>query len=55
MVNVAVQVLHLAADPFPLIERAICVIRASGVTHEVDAMETLTPRPSLWSFKEAAG
>jgi uncharacterized protein YqgV (UPF0045/DUF77 family) len=44
-VNVAVQVLPLAADPFPLIERAIAVIQASGVRHEVDAMETVMEGP----------
>ncbi|HMK08637.1 MAG TPA: thiamine-binding protein [Anaerolineales bacterium] len=44
-VNVAVQVLPLAADPYPLIERAIAVIQASGVTHEVDAMETVMEGP----------
>ena len=40
-VNVAVQVLPLTSDPFPLIHKAIAVIRASGVTYEVDAMETV--------------
>jgi uncharacterized protein (TIGR00106 family) len=44
-VNVAVQVLPLADAPFPLIERAIAVIRESGVTHEVDAMETVMEGP----------
>ena len=40
-VTVAVQVLPLTSDPFPLIHKAIAVIRASGVTYEVDAMETV--------------
>ena len=40
-VNVAVQVLPLTSDPFPLIHKAIAVIQASGVTYEVDAMETV--------------
>ncbi len=44
-VNVAVQVLPLADDPYPIIERAIAVIRASGVRHEVDAMETVMEGP----------
>jgi len=44
-VNVAVQVLPLTADPYPLVERAIAVIQASGVVHEVDAMETVMEGP----------
>ncbi len=44
-VNVAVQVLPLAEDPYPMIESAIGVIRASGVKHEVDAMETVMEGP----------
>jgi uncharacterized protein YqgV (UPF0045/DUF77 family) len=44
-VNVAVQVLPLTGDPFALIEKAIDVIRASGVTYEVDAMETVMEGP----------
>jgi hypothetical protein len=54
-VNVAVQVLPLADDPFPLTHQAILSIRRGGVTHEVDAMETVTPRPSLRPSREAAG
>ena len=61
-VNVAVQVLPLADDPYPIMERAIAVtprpsiefswegrgvIQARGVRHEVDAMETVTPPPSV--------
>ncbi len=44
-VNVAVQVLPLTDDPYPIIERAIAVIGASGVKHEVDAMETVMEGP----------
>lgn len=44
-VNVAVQVLPLTDDPFPLIDRAIAAIRDSGVRHEVDAMETVMEGP----------
>ena len=44
-VNVAVQVLPLADDPFPLIDRAIAVIQESGVSYEVDAMETVMEGP----------
>ena len=54
-VNVAVQVLPLTSDPFPLIHKAIAVIRASGVTYEVDAMETVTPRPTAGFLKEGRG
>ncbi|HKY83933.1 MAG TPA: hypothetical protein VJ160_03815 [Anaerolineales bacterium] len=46
-VNVAVQVLPLAADPYPILERAIAVIQASGLRHKVDAIETVTPPPSV--------
>jgi len=46
-VIVAVQVLPLADDPYPIIGRAIAVIQASGVRHEVDAMETVTPPTSV--------
>ncbi len=44
-VNVAVQVLPLTSDPFPLVNAAIAVIQASGVTYEVDAMETVMEGP----------
>ena len=46
-VNVAVQVLPLAGDPYPILERAIAVIQASGLRHKVDAIETVTPPPSV--------
>jgi uncharacterized protein (TIGR00106 family) len=44
-VNVAVQVLPLVEDVFPIVDRAIAVIRASGVKHEVCAMETVMEGP----------
>lgn len=44
-VNVSVQILPLVDDPFPLIDRAIRVIQASGVKHEVDPMETVMEGP----------
>lgn len=44
-VNVSVQILPLTDDPFPLIDRAIRVIQASGVRHEVDPMETVMEGP----------
>jgi len=54
-VNVAVQVLPLTDDPYPPIEKAIDVIRDSGIEYEVDAMETVTPRPTASSFKKGRG
>ncbi len=44
-VNVSVQILPLTDDPFPLIDRAIQVIQASGVKYEVDPMETVMEGP----------
>lgn len=44
-VNVSVQTLPLTDDPFPLIDRAIRVIQASGIQHEVDPMETVMEGP----------
>lgn len=40
-VNVAVQVLPLAEDVFPVVDRAIEVIASSGVKYEVGPMETV--------------
>lgn len=40
-VNVAVQVLPLVEDAFPIVDRAIAVIAESGVQYEVGAMETV--------------
>jgi uncharacterized protein (TIGR00106 family) len=39
-VNVSVQVLPLHPDPFPIVDRAIAVIDASGVKYEVGPLET---------------
>jgi uncharacterized protein YqgV (UPF0045/DUF77 family) len=55
IVNVAVQVFPLADDPHSLADQAIAAIRRSGLHHEVDAMETVTPRPSSYFFKEGRG
>jgi uncharacterized protein (TIGR00106 family) len=44
-VNVAVQVLPLADDPFPVVDRAIQAIAASGVRYEVGPMETTMEGP----------
>jgi uncharacterized protein (TIGR00106 family) len=40
-VNVGIQVLPLADDPYPVINRAIEAIASSGVKHEVGPMETV--------------
>jgi uncharacterized protein (TIGR00106 family) len=40
-VNVAVQVLPLAEDPYPVVDRAIQAIAQSGVRYEVGPMETV--------------
>jgi uncharacterized protein (TIGR00106 family) len=44
-VNVAVQVLPLVPDPYPVVDRAIRVIQDSGVKHEVGPMETTMEGP----------
>lgn len=44
-VNVAVQVLPLVEDAFPVVDRAIAAIAASGVTYEVGPMETVMEGP----------
>jgi uncharacterized protein (TIGR00106 family) len=44
-VNVSIQILPLTGDPFPLIDRAIRVIQASGIKHEVGPMETVMEGP----------
>jgi uncharacterized protein YqgV (UPF0045/DUF77 family) len=40
-INLAIQVLPLTDDAFPIVDRAIEVIAASGVRYEVGAMETV--------------
>ncbi len=39
-VNVSVQVLPLHPQPYPIVDRAIAVIEASGVKYEVGPLET---------------
>lgn len=39
-VNVSVQVLPLHPNPYPIVDRAIAVIQASGVKYEVGPLET---------------
>ncbi len=40
IINVAIQVLPLTEDPYPIVDRAIAAIEASGVTYEVGPLET---------------
>lgn len=44
-VNVAIQVLPFVDDVFGVVDRAIEVIAASGVTYEVGPMETVMEGP----------
>ena len=44
-VNVGVQVLPLVEDVYPVVDRAIEVIAASGVKYEVGPMETVMEGP----------
>lgn len=44
-VNVAIQVLPFVDDVFGVVDRAIEVITASGVTYEVGPMETVMEGP----------
>jgi uncharacterized protein (TIGR00106 family) len=44
-VNVSVQVLPLAEDVYPIVDRAIEVISSSGVKFEVGPMETVMEGP----------
>jgi uncharacterized protein YqgV (UPF0045/DUF77 family) len=39
-VNVSVQVLPLHPEPFPIVDKAIAAIGASGVKYEVGPLET---------------
>jgi uncharacterized protein YqgV (UPF0045/DUF77 family) len=40
-VTVGVQVLPLCENPYPVVDRAIAAIRATGITYEVCPMETV--------------
>lgn len=44
-VNVAIQVLPLVEEPYPIVDRAIQVIADSGVHYEIGAMETVMEGP----------
>jgi uncharacterized protein YqgV (UPF0045/DUF77 family) len=41
IVTVAVQVLPLCDDPYPVVDWAIAAIRATGIRHQVCPMETV--------------
>lgn len=55
-VTVSVQVLPLVEDAYPVVDRAIAAIAASGVTYEVGPMETVMEGPldRLLKVAEAA-
>ena len=40
-VTVAVEVLPLCDDPYPVVDEAIAAIRATGIKHQVCPMETV--------------
>ncbi len=40
-VTVAVEVIPLCDDPYPVVDRAIAAIRATGIKHQVCPMETV--------------
>jgi uncharacterized protein (TIGR00106 family) len=44
-VNLAVQVLPLVEDAYPVVDRAIAAIASSGVKYEVGPMETVLEGP----------
>jgi uncharacterized protein (TIGR00106 family) len=54
MINVGVQVLPLVADPYPVVDRAIAAIRASGVAYEVGPLETTLEGEDLDELLEVA-
>jgi uncharacterized protein YqgV (UPF0045/DUF77 family) len=41
IVTVAIEVLPLCDDPYPVVDRAIAAIAATGIKHEVCPMETV--------------
>src|SRR5690606_34940385 len=55
-VNIAIQVVPLAADAYAVVERAIQVIMASGLKFEVGPMETTIEGPfdRAWEVARAA-
>lgn len=53
-VNVGVQVLPLVEDVYPVVDRAIAVIQASGVKYEVGPLETTLEGDDLDQLLEVA-
>ncbi len=41
ILNLAIQVLPLVDDPYPVVDRAIAAIASSGLRYEVGPMETV--------------
>ena len=53
-VNVGVQVLPLVDDVYPVVDKAIAVIQASGVKYEVGPLETTLEGDDLDQLIEVA-
>ena len=53
-INVGVQVLPLVENVYPIVDRAIEAIRASGVKYEVGPLETTLEGDNLDQLLEAA-
>ena len=54
IVNVSVQVLPLVEDAYPIVDKAIAAIKASGVKYEVGPMETTMEGDDLDQLLEVA-
>ena len=54
MMNVGVQVLPLVEDAFPIVDKAIEAIQASGVKYEVGPLETTLEGDDLDQLIEVA-
>ncbi|MBN1190868.1 MAG: thiamine-binding protein [Dehalococcoidales bacterium] len=54
IMNVGVQVLPLTEDVYPVVDKAISVIRASGVKYEVGPLETTLEGDDLDRLLEVA-
>ncbi len=52
--NVGVQVLPLTEDAYPIVDRAIAAIQASGVKYEVGPLETTLEGEDLDKLLEVA-
>ena len=54
MMNVGVQVLPLVEDAYPVVDRAIAAIKASGLRYEVGPLETTLEGDDLDALLAAA-